>query len=395
MKIASRPALALILSACIYVTACAEGTQEDRSAVDASDWRPTCLGYLAMNLPPSVQPADHRGFLATGYRFPSSLFQESPDTGPPSTIAGHVMVDQVEIGESSSSDFGSFNEGFLVPASKRTHARVLRSEYIDLSRSEDDYAKDVQELKVAVPNNIAWRIGGRFEFITWLAQEQRRLVFLGKMSENPDRDKGSAALAKRMIEALWSRYHIRKRDEVPSAKGLCTPHGFVADLHDKVREPFNAYLPYRSEAQPALIYTISMAPGLSSQERLEDQPQPWRETPQEVKQRQEQSKRKGEWLSIGPGALVEKYLEPEYLTVAGQRARLSGVKFRPSMDQYDYEVQIETLGDPSDPKKPRIIVMAQGLKAKYYTGLQGQPPAPPLEQVLPTLKAIAQSMRVR
>jgi hypothetical protein len=65
------------------------------------------------------------------------------------------------------------------------------------------------------------------------------------------------------------------------------------------------------------------------------------------------------------------------------------------MDQYDYEVQIETLGDPADPLKPRIMLIAQGLKASYYPVLEGKLPAPPLEQVLPTLKLMAQSMRVR
>jgi len=389
----------LLLGACLALPACAQEADEAKSATAAPyakppDWRSQCLGYFLIDTPAMVRPADHAGYEGGGYAFASPLSIRSSPLQKPHALAGHVLFGRSQLGESPPYPLRDFLD-ITVKLAPDYYNRILRAEYNTIRRP-DDYAKEVQELKIKEPRiHVAWRVGGRFEFLTRLHEDGRKRIILGRMSDDPDKDKGSAALATELIESLWSRYRPRRPDEFPAEAGLCTPYGFVADTKAQRESEFKVWLPYRSESQPTLIYTISIARGLEGSERLEDLSQPWRETREEAKQRREESKRKGEWISIGPGSIVEKYLEPDYLTVAGQRARLSGVKFRPAMDEYDYEVQIETLGDPADPLKPRIILMAQGLKASYYSGLKGQSPAPPLEQVIPTLKLMAQSMRVR
>jgi hypothetical protein len=351
---------------------------------DSRKWADACLGHHAFKLPTEVSAGAYEPkFSRAEYGFPG-LFG----------LMGGVSLGDADLFETALTDLETFDRTVRPQAFGEHHeATILKGLDEDGNiRRKYRLRPGNQGLGIQYPNSFAWRHLGTYSFGTWLETDRRVRIIKGKLAR-AEADRTSAA---QELQALWSSYRSRHASEQPAEHGLCTAHGFLAEAKSQKGKAFSAYVSYRDESQPALIYTISIAPSLvDSQEKLEDQPEPWRETPEEAKQRRDQSKRKGEWLSIAPGALVEKYLEPEYLTVAGQRARLSGVKFRPSMDQYDYEVQIETLGDPSDPKKPRMIVMAQGLKAKYYTGLQGQPPAPPLEQVLPTLKAIAQSMRVR
>ncbi|WP_140631241.1 T6SS immunity protein Tli4 family protein [Methylibium rhizosphaerae] len=371
-----------LLFVCAALAACAEETPPT-IGIGTTKWSDACLGLHAFKLPHGVVAAAYEPrFLQPGYGF-AGLFG----------LMGGVSLGSADLIETTITDLNTFSRSVRAQAfGQHSETRLLGLDKSGKVRRDYRMTAGSQELNIKYPNSFAWRHLDTYSSGAWIEADHRARIIKGKLTQ-PNADKDSAS---REVQALWSSYRTRHASDVPAERGLCTAHGFVAEVANQRAAAFSAYVSYRDESQPALIYTISIAPGLvGSQEKLEDQPQPWRETPEEAKQRQEQSKRKGEWLSIGPGALVEKYLEPEYLTVAGQRARLSGVKFRPSMDQYDYEVQIETLGDPSDPKKPRIIVMAQGLKAKYYTGLQGQPPAPPLEQVLPTLKAIAQSMRVR
>jgi hypothetical protein len=371
----------LIVATCIALTACAEEAAPNASIM--GNQSSACLGRHAFEMPAALAAGAHEpDFLQHSYGFAGI-----------SGLMGGISIGSTELVESIVTDLPTFNGTVRAQAFGSHHKTLILKGLDKDGNMRHDYRliPGSQALDVRYPNSFAWRHLDDFSFGTWLEADQRVRLIKGKLSNaNVDRQSASSE-----VQTLWSRYRPRKAADLPAQPGICTPYGFVADTQAQRGAPLSAYASYRDESQPALIYTVSLSPAETSGEKLEDLPQPWRETTKEAKERREQSKRKGEWLSIGAGALVEKYLEPEYLTVAGQRARLSGVKFRPSMDQYDYEVQIETLGDPSDPKKPRIIVMAQGLKAKYYTGLQGQPPAPPLEQVLPTLKAIAQSMRVR
>jgi hypothetical protein len=372
-----------LLTVCATLAACA-GEASPSIDIDTAKWSNACLGHQAFKLPDGVLAGAYTPrFLRPEYGFAGLV-----------GLMGGVSLGDADLFETAVTDLETFDRT-VRPEAFGEHHEAMLLKGLDKDgniRSKYRLRPGSQDLGTQYPNSFAWRYLGTYSFGTWLETDRRVRIIKGKLAR-AEADRTSAA---QELQALWSSYRPRRASEQPEEHGLCTAHGFLAETKSQKGKEFSAYVSYRDESQPALIYTISIAPGLvDSQEKLEDQPQPWREIPEEAKQRREQSKRKGEWLSIGPGALVERYLDPEYLTVASQRARLSGVKFRASMDQYDYEVQIETLGDPSDPKKPRIIVMAQGLKAKYYPGLQGQPPAPPLEQVLPTLKAIAQSMRVR
>lgn len=220
------------------------------------------------------------------------------------------------------------------------------------------------------------------------------------MSDDPAKDKDSAKLATKMIEDLWPRYHPRQPGDIPTEPGLCLPYGFVSPPKGRPEDTFTVHLPHRVPEHPALVFTLSMGAALDAGpdvKRVDDLREEWRETPQEAKQRREEDKRQGNWLSVGPGAMVDEYLKTEYLTVAGQRARLSGVQFSSSMDQHTYEIEIETLGEPGNPLQPRIVLMAHGLKSTYssYKGLAGKPPPPPIGEAVSMLKQIALSMHVR
>ncbi|AKU14585.1 hypothetical protein AzCIB_4700 [Azoarcus sp. CIB] len=248
--------------------------------------------------------------------------------------------------------------------------------------------------------SMAWRVANKFTFATWVPEGSRVLWLEGRMSDDPDKDKGSAKLATKMIEDMWPRYRPREPTHIPTEPGLCLPYGFVSPPKDRPEDTFTVHLPHRKPEHPSLVFTISMGAALDAGpdvKRIDDLREEWRETPQEAKQRREEDKRRGNWLSVGPGAMVDEYLKTEYLTVAGQRARLSGVQFSSSMDQHTYEIEIETLGDPGDPLKPRIVLMAQGLKSSYssYKGLADKPPPPPVDEAVSMLKQIALSMRVR
>jgi hypothetical protein len=372
-----------VLVACLLVAACTKESSGAESQGDAhaagSDWALRCVGYLLISVPSDMAVVD----VGEGYSFPDGL----------KGLPGDQRIGSVVLAESRPVSLERFRER-TVEGSRHYYQGFILGEYSGARRLKD-YATEVQELKFKDPLSIGWRRANKFVFFTWRQEDGRERGLEGRMSDDPAKDKGSAERALQMVNALWPRYKVRAPDHIPTEPGLCTPYGFVSAPTDRPEEPFIAHLPHRRQSQPAVVYTVHVSPSEGLPPRLEDLPQPWRETREEAVERRRQDKERGNWLSIGPAALVEKYLEPEFLTVAGQRARLSGAVFRRSMDQYDYEVQIETLGDPADPLKPRIMLIAQGLKASYYPVLEGKLPAPPLEQVLPTLKLMAQSMRVR
>lgn len=348
-------------------------------------WATHCLGYLVIDVPKNIEIAKD----GDGYGFGDDI----------KGLAGELRVGRVEIDEDLETSWGEFNDRILANNRRGYFGAKLEARYIDSLRG-DEYAKEVQELRISKSKSSAWRVSNEFSFTTWVPEGNRVLWLSGRMSDDPAKDKGSAKLATRMIEDLWPRYHPREPGDIPTEPGLCLPYGFVSPPKDRPEDTFTVHLPHRKPEHPSLVFTISMGAALDAGpdvKRIDDLREEWRETPQEAKQRREEDKRRGNWLSVGPGAMVDEYLKTEYLTVAGQRARLSGVQFSSSMDQHTYEIEIETLGDPGNPLKPRIVLMAQGLKSSYssYKGLADKPPPPPVDEAVSMLKQIALSMRVR
>ena len=380
------------LCAALLLTCAAAGCAKDVSEATSAQqpyarrdaWEPRCLGYFEIDLPKDVEVAK----LVEGYGFADEV----------KGLVGDQRIGSVEITEDIDTPFPEFQENTLKNG-RLYYERILRGEY-SASRRAKDYPKEVQELRISRPLSMAWRVAHKFTFATWIPEGNRVLWLSGRMSDDPAKDKGSAKLATRMIEDLWPRYQPRQPSDIPTEPGLCLPYGFVSPPKDRPEDTFTVYLPHRTPEHPALVFTLSIGAALDAGpdiKRVDDLREEWRETPQEAKQRREEDKRRGNWLSVGPGAMVDEYLKTEYLTVAGQRARLSGVQFSSSMDQHTYEIEIETLGDPGDPLKPRIVLMAQGLKSSYssYKGLAGKPPPPPVDDAVSMLKQIALSMRVR
>lgn len=342
-----------------------------------------CLGPLLFDMPAGVEAATRSIFAGeTGY-----------ELGPLRGMAATVRIGTILLEETRTLTEEEFGRE-VRPSAVGYQEVDLRERHYKLS--DADFRQMVQPLNLRIAHAVGWKAAGSFTAAAW-SQRDGRVRWLEGAAERPSREPRANAAMTKVIESLWARFVPRAAADIPDGGGLCTPYGMVKWEPGKRPEPFEAQVPYGSKRQPALVYTLSIspAPAEPGYQRIDDAPRGWKETADETKKRRQQDKARGSWVSFGPEALVEQYLEPEYLEMAGQRARLTGAKFRKSMDQYEYELVVETKGELGDPSKPRIVLMVQGLKADYYRDLKGQPPAPPMEDVLPLLKSTARSMQPR
>lgn len=376
--------LALILIAAGCAKDVSESAPSQQSYIRSEAWERRCLGYFEINLPKNVEIAEP----SEGYGFGDQI----------KGLAGDQRIGSIGISEAIDTSLPEYQEDSLKNG-RLYYERILRGKY-DTRLRPEAYQREVQELRISRPLSMAWRVAHEFTFATWVPEGNRVLWLEGRMSEDPDKDKGSAKLATKMIEDMWPRYRPRDPAHIPTEPGLCLPYGFVSPPKGRAEDVFTVLLPHRMPEHPALVFTLSMGAALDAGpdvKRIDDLHEHWRETPAEAKQRREEDKRQGRWLSIGPGAMVDEYLKTEYLTIAGQRARLTGVQFSASMDQHTYEIEIQTLGEPGNPLRPRIALMAHGLKSTYssYKGLAGKSPPPSIREAVALLKQIALSMQVR
>lgn len=359
----------------------------------AAQWRPYCFGNHRLDLPKAWLVPDRVADDRKGYGF------VSPDAADESSGDGSLQFGLVQFGEARMFEEPDFRKQYVEDAN-RYYRVQLKEEYADYHRAES-YPKEVNELRAASPKGgYAWRVQGKFVSTTWSPLDKRPRIATGAMSEHPDLDMGSAELASQILGAFWPRYRPRTPDEMPTEPGACTPYGLVRPAKgERASGDFDAYLPFRDPKHPALLFWIGIGQPLASSagKTIDEAPHPWKETPEEAKQRRDESKRRGDWITINPSSdiFVERDYPPEYLTVAGQRARLLVTVLKPRYAKVAYEMQINTQGVAGDPRQPRIAIWVEARKAGYYRDLEGKPAAPPPEQVLPVLKKIATSLTLR